>query len=200
MRYNAANSIAIRGKCGKSRSTAAIPSNSPKARLTSSIQRPARGSNAPAPAPTISSGAPIPRVIRNSAAPPNATLPVCAIKARMPNNGDHPGILQPQAKAVAGQRGRNSQRGIDGRHAQYIGQRQAQSAPAVQCRAFACNKRGKDGDHRQRTRQQTECDADEYKKGKRNESAALFEQCLNIVQAIEPGQAAGGLNLRLNRR
>ena len=47
-----------------------------QSRFTPSIQAPARGSQRPAELPTTSSGAPMPRLIANSAAAPRSTSPV----------------------------------------------------------------------------------------------------------------------------
>ena len=50
--------------------------STPNSRLTPSIQTPARGSQRPAELPTTNSGAPMPRLIANSAAPPRSMSPV----------------------------------------------------------------------------------------------------------------------------
>ena len=51
----------------------------PKLFLTATIQGPAFGRNLPCAAPTSKSGAPIPRLIANSAVPLRSMSPVCAI-------------------------------------------------------------------------------------------------------------------------
>ena len=67
--------------------SATASSNTPKQRLTPSIQTPARGSSVPAPTPTMTRGTPKPSAIANKAAAPNAMLPVWAINASTPNSG-----------------------------------------------------------------------------------------------------------------
>ena len=59
----------------------------PNTCLTVSIQAPARGRSSPADAPTSSSGAPIPRLMANSAAPPRNTSPLWPITASEATRG-----------------------------------------------------------------------------------------------------------------
>ena len=62
-------------------------SRTPKKRLTDSIQGPAFGKNAPADAPKIKSGMPIPSAMENRAAAPNTTSRVWLIYSSAPANG-----------------------------------------------------------------------------------------------------------------
>ena len=67
---------------------AATPSIiTPNSCLIVSIQGPALGNSLPAEAPTTSSGAPIPRLMANSAAAPRAMLPLWPITASVATSG-----------------------------------------------------------------------------------------------------------------
>ena len=67
------------GSTGDTSHTATASSITPKARRTPSIHGPGLGSALRASTPTITSGAPIPRAIANSAAPPSTASPLLAM-------------------------------------------------------------------------------------------------------------------------
>ncbi len=72
-------SVTVPGRMRDSIQTARPSIMKPNAPLIATIQGPALGRNLPCAAPTRSSGAPIPRLIANKAAPPRTMSPDCAM-------------------------------------------------------------------------------------------------------------------------